>query len=398
MSNKVIITSVKVVGEREGLVDFYGQVIVQTSNEDAIVTIEYTTEPWITDNSVIAKRLQTFSNEQILYNFEFSIVKISNLPLHLKFRARCDIANSSFWTNYNYEYLYNEGIPKEIIFHEEELKKECTICTEDVGIKIFLNITEQCSHHSNICSECVRKYIKHEIENNRKFKISCPAAGCDKILSEENIKRFASEEIFKRYEQSTLNSASSQIPTFQSCLNPNCESGRDHYNGDKVPIMTCNSCGQKSDKEHRQREEERRRDEEFRGQDKERRRREKDEHKRQKEDEKRLTKLQKNEDKRLSKLQKDEDKRLSKLKKDEDKRLSKLQKDEDKRLSKLQKDEEKRLSKLQKDEQKTLQNESESYVNQLKLCPKCMSKVEKNDGDGHTTCKRLGCGYEFCWM
>ncbi|CAG8847545.1 15351_t:CDS:2, partial [Racocetra persica] len=48
------------------------------------------------------------------------------------------------------------------------------------------------------------------------------------------------------YERFTLNFALSQIPTFQWCLNPNCESGQDHYQGDKVPIMTCNSCEQKS--------------------------------------------------------------------------------------------------------------------------------------------------------
>ncbi|CAG8551016.1 20514_t:CDS:2 [Racocetra persica] len=163
----IIIKSIKVVGEREGLVDFYGQAIVQTSNEETIVTVEYTTKPWITDNSVItAKRLQTLSNEQVLYYFEFSTVKMSNVPLHLKFRAQCNIANSSFGSNYGYEYIYNEGIPKEIIFHDianecekcrqyeeklrstiqEELNKECTICTEDIETKAFWKITNKCSH------------------------------------------------------------------------------------------------------------------------------------------------------------------------------------------------------------------------------------------------------------
>ncbi|CAG8780781.1 28826_t:CDS:2, partial [Dentiscutata erythropus] len=48
------------------------------------------------------------------------------------------------------------------------------------------------------------------------------------------------------YERLMINFVLSQIPTFQWCLNPNCGSGQDHYQGENVPIMTCNACGHKS--------------------------------------------------------------------------------------------------------------------------------------------------------
>ncbi|CAG8630804.1 22705_t:CDS:2, partial [Gigaspora rosea] len=42
-----------------------------------------------------------------------------------------------------------------------------------------------------------------------------------------------------------LNFALSEIPTFKWCLNPICGLGQEHYYGDNVSIMTCNTCRQK---------------------------------------------------------------------------------------------------------------------------------------------------------
>ncbi|CAG8669930.1 18710_t:CDS:2, partial [Racocetra persica] len=128
----------------------------------------------------------------------------------------------------------------------QEERKECIICTESVNIIAFLNITDQCSHDRRICRECVGEYIKHELEDNRKIRISCPEDNCNEILNQKDVKEFASDDVFKRYEKFMLNFALSQIPTFQWCLNPNCGSGQDHYQGENVPIMICDSCGQKS--------------------------------------------------------------------------------------------------------------------------------------------------------
>ncbi|CAF4597662.1 unnamed protein product, partial [Rotaria magnacalcarata] len=40
----------------------------------------------------------------------------------------------------------------------------------------------------------------------------------------------------------------------------------------------------------------------------------------------------------------------------------------------------------------------EPFLIDTKDCPKCHSAIEKNGGCNHMTCRKPGCGYEFCWL
>ncbi|CAG8574124.1 572_t:CDS:2, partial [Gigaspora rosea] len=198
--------------------------------------------------------------------------------------------------------------------YKDKVSKTMKKFMEDfVNIESFKN--DQCYHERKICRECVGKYIKHELEDNGNVRIACPEDGCTEILDQKDVKKFANEESFRRYERFTLKFALSQIPTFQWCLNPNCESGQDHYQGDKLPIMTCNSCGHKSCVVHGH----------------------------------------------------------------------PVDDDVCKECIQLLEDEERRIQ----------EEESESYVSRLKQCPNCVSRIEKNEGCDHMTCR---CGHQFCWV
>ncbi|CAG8758821.1 7478_t:CDS:2, partial [Dentiscutata heterogama] len=164
----------------------------------------------------------------------------------------------------------------------------------------------------------------HELEDNGNVRISCPVDGCTEILDQKDVKKFANEESFRRYERFTLNLVLSKISTFHWCLNPNCGSGQDHYHGDNLPIMTCNSCGQKSCVVHGHTVD--------------------------------------NVCKECTQLLEDEVNRQ---------------------------EEENRLATL-----RNAESASEAYVSQLKQCPSCASRIEKNEGCDHMTCR---CRYQFCW-
>ncbi|CAG8780426.1 3611_t:CDS:2 [Gigaspora margarita] len=259
---------------------------------------------------------------------------------------------------------------------ERNIKKECTICTEDVDI---------------------REYIKHELEDNGNVKIKCPEDGCNEILIQKDIKEFASEETFRRYERFLLNFALSQISTFQWCLNPNCESGQDHYQ-EGVPIMVCNSCGEKSCVVHGLPIEVE--CEQCSEQENERRQQEEDEFRLIEEEQRRLI-IEEEEELRLieeeqRKLIIEEERRLReeeerRLIEEEERRLreeeERIRREEEER--RRREEEERRRQeeerRRQEEEQRRLalqnaDNASESFVAQLKQCPKCKSRIEKDGG------------------
>ncbi|CAG8639787.1 9049_t:CDS:1, partial [Racocetra persica] len=61
-----------------------------------------------------------------------------------------------------------------------------------------MKITNQCNHDHRICCECIGTYIKHELEDNGNLRISCPEDGCTEILNQNDVKKFASRESFRR--------------------------------------------------------------------------------------------------------------------------------------------------------------------------------------------------------
>ncbi|CAG8761064.1 13699_t:CDS:1, partial [Dentiscutata erythropus] len=211
LSNSIFVKSIKVVNDSNGVIDLQGQVVVQTCGSDKSVTIEYTTDSWVTNNRVIATWSHTLSSEQDSYYFMISVSKTSSLPLYLEFMALCNASGIDLWTN-SYEYLYDAGTPKELFFSDtfnenyidsfflqdvsEDEKKECSICTENVDIKAFLNVTDLCSHDSNICRECIGEYIKHELEDKGNINISCPLEDCHEVLREQDVKEFTNEDVF----------------------------------------------------------------------------------------------------------------------------------------------------------------------------------------------------------
>ncbi|KAI9642074.1 hypothetical protein NHQ30_009945 [Ciborinia camelliae] len=124
--------------------------------------------------------------------------------------------------------------------------RECSICAEELTPDNFPhhNITSDCAHDAACCYTCLSQCIGVQIESKQWDQITCPE--CPALLSFDNVKTFASETDFIRYDKKSLLSYIRNDPNFTNCLGPNCGDGQIHEDGDEQPIMTCGSCGFKT--------------------------------------------------------------------------------------------------------------------------------------------------------
>ncbi|ATZ53317.1 hypothetical protein BCIN_09g01870 [Botrytis cinerea B05.10] len=137
------------------------------------------------------------------------------------------------------------SVREEVVEAPEPQLKECSICAEERAFADFPDrITAGCLHDSSCCNTCLSQSIGAQIESIQWDQISCPE--CPELLSFDNVKSFASEADFARYDKNALLSYISNDPKFTNCLGPNCGDGQIHQDGENQPIMTCGTCSFKT--------------------------------------------------------------------------------------------------------------------------------------------------------
>ncbi|KAF7898182.1 hypothetical protein EAF00_004628 [Botryotinia globosa] len=136
-------------------------------------------------------------------------------------------------------------VRQEPIVAPEPQLKECSICAEELALADFPNrITAGCAHDSSCCNGCISHSIGVQIETIKWDQLACPE--CPELLSFDDVKSFASEADFIKYDKNALLSYISNDPNFTNCLGLNCGDGQIHQDGDAQPIMTCGSCNFKT--------------------------------------------------------------------------------------------------------------------------------------------------------
>ncbi|MCJ1288075.1 hypothetical protein MMC26_007428 [Xylographa opegraphella] len=128
----------------------------------------------------------------------------------------------------------------------DAITSECIACLGALTIATTPNrrVTEACNHDPSICSDCLAQSIVSQIDSKIWNQIDCPT--CKARLSYNDIKAFATEPVFQRYDNLTNLEAMSALPNFRRCLSLGCESGQIHYQGAAQPIMTCHACQRKT--------------------------------------------------------------------------------------------------------------------------------------------------------
>ncbi|KAF4626044.1 hypothetical protein G7Y89_g12120 [Cudoniella acicularis] len=117
----------------------------------------------------------------------------------------------------------------------------CIICTEDFegAVRPPGWISLACLHEPSVCTGCLAKCIKSDLESKIWNQIKCPE--CKALLIYEDIKRFADPESLARYEIMSVRSAVSSDNNFVWCQK--CDFGQLHASGASQPIVRCLNCG-----------------------------------------------------------------------------------------------------------------------------------------------------------
>ncbi|PSN63182.1 hypothetical protein BS50DRAFT_501331 [Corynespora cassiicola Philippines] len=119
--------------------------------------------------------------------------------------------------------------------------QECLICVESRPVSRFPSRppTLQCSHPPQVCRPCLRKWIRSEFKSRVWDQLNCPE--CSSKMQHDDVKEFASSEVFRKYDALSTKVALEAIPGFRWCIAKGCKSGQVHE-GELTPKFKCVAC------------------------------------------------------------------------------------------------------------------------------------------------------------
>jgi hypothetical protein len=138
---------------------------------------------------------------------------------------------------------------------------ECLICADEFDRTEFpetTQITSNC-HHKNderVCIYCLQQSVATAVTEGKLHLVICPF--CPEKLSHDEVKKYATKEVFARYFPLLLVFASRLIspryeylklmatPDLVMCLGLDCGSGQIHPNASENPMMICEACSFKT--------------------------------------------------------------------------------------------------------------------------------------------------------
>ncbi|KAF2097606.1 hypothetical protein NA57DRAFT_77859 [Rhizodiscina lignyota] len=122
----------------------------------------------------------------------------------------------------------------------------CTACMTELPRTSFPTLTTpSCRHPSTTCKDCLSSWISASLDTTPPDQLTCPYPSCGSSLSENEVRIYADEEVYARYDTLITTSLLSAMPGFRWCIKPGCRSGQIHPSS-SGPIFKCHSCGFKS--------------------------------------------------------------------------------------------------------------------------------------------------------
>ncbi|EON97286.1 putative ring finger protein [Phaeoacremonium minimum UCRPA7] len=114
----------------------------------------------------------------------------------------------------------------------------CTVCGDDKKVtEMPQQITAGCEHKVTICKGCLQQWIQSSMDTSEWDRLKCPE--CPQYLQFDNVKKYASKEVFSRYDKLATRAAVKDIQNFRWCL---ATGSRDEKASEKVIKETSKKC------------------------------------------------------------------------------------------------------------------------------------------------------------
>ena len=146
-----------------------------------------------------------------------------------------------------------ESTPRTLISHPESNRSDikhqsiatwnCPTCFDDFEPNEVpaLAVDARCQHASmTICGTCLQEYITAQSTSTRLDSIVCPIEACNATLSYNQMRMYATKEVFLRYDNEIARNALQGSEDYLECANVKC-SHRGFVNPE-MSFITC-SCG-----------------------------------------------------------------------------------------------------------------------------------------------------------
>ncbi len=127
---------------------------------------------------------------------------------------------------------------------------ECQVCCLPFDADLPLPDrppTANCAHPATICKPCLSSSIESSFQIRDASRMPCPHEACSEMLTQDDVKQWATDNIYARYHmlllRSLLRSEEGRGGLFVWCQNPTCFSGQIHAEQNEQPKVVCVQCG-----------------------------------------------------------------------------------------------------------------------------------------------------------
>jgi hypothetical protein len=123
--------------------------------------------------------------------------------------------------------------------------RDCAVCG-DATLVVELPSLFSCTHNAEVCADCYTAWFGSQLEQNGWQEVKCPGQSCKVNLTCQEIKAYASKEVFERYDVIQARNVLSADPNFRWCKTQGCGSGQIHDVEEVGNEFVCVECHERS--------------------------------------------------------------------------------------------------------------------------------------------------------